>query len=363
MLRGAISGFGEVAAAAHLPGWRSRPDAAIVAIHDPVSARRHHAINVAKNARIYDDLDLMLDGEALDFVDIASPPIFHAAAIRKALDAGAHVLVEKPLCLTAAEFEELAALAMKRSRVLMCVHNWKHAPAYRRARELIESGRLGDLRYISLVRMRSGAAGAGGSSVGGERWRLAAKTGGGILIDHGWHVFYLAQWLTGGAAPVAISAHLGFPPASTTADPIDDRPPAESPGNRVTADPVDDLADLLIEFPGGRIANLHLSWRSPVRRTSALIYGDHAMLEIEGDRITLTPRSGTVEDHSVTDIPDDSYHSAWFAGMAAEVEQAIAEGPAGPTVLVNQAEVRTALALTEAARRSAGEGVRITKEL
>jgi UDP-N-acetylglucosamine 3-dehydrogenase len=359
VLRGAISGFGEVAAAAHLPGWRSRPDVTIVALHDPVAARRHHAINVAKNARIYDDLDLMLDGEALDFVDIASPPVFHAAAIRKALDAGAHVLVEKPLCLAAAEFDQLAELAAKRSRVLMCVHNWKHAPAYRRARELIESGRLGDLRYLSLVRMRNGAAGAGGSSVVGERWRLAANTGGGILIDHGWHVFYLAQWLMGGLAPVAISAYLGFRAAITTADPVAYVPHIESAGGRVAADSVDDLADLLIEFPGGRIANLHLSWRSPVRRTSALIYGDRAMLEIDGDHITLTPGSGSVEDHSVADIPDDSYHSAWFGVMAAEVEQAIAEGPAGPTVLVNQAEVRSALALTEAARRSATEGIRV----
>ena len=74
VLRGAISGFGEVAAQAHLPGWLTRSEVSIVAVHDPVSARRHHAINVLKKARIYDDLDLMLDGEALDFVDIASPP-------------------------------------------------------------------------------------------------------------------------------------------------------------------------------------------------------------------------------------------------------------------------------------------------
>ena len=76
----------------------------------------------------------------------------------------------------------------------MCAHNWKHAPAYRRARELIAQGSLGDLRYLSLARLRSGPAGAGGSNVGGERWRLSAA-GGGILIDHGWHVFYLTQWL------------------------------------------------------------------------------------------------------------------------------------------------------------------------
>jgi predicted dehydrogenase len=341
VIRGAISGFGEVAAQAHLSGWRSRSGVALVAIHDPISERRHLAINLVKNARIYDDLDLMLDGEALDFVDIASPPAFHAEAVRRALEAGAHVIVEKPLCLAATEFVELAMLAAKKWRILMCVHNWKYAPAYRRAYELIQSGALGELRYLSLTRLRNGPAGAGGSGVGGERWRLAANTGGGILIDHGWHVFYLMQWLMGGVAPVAFSAHLGSQPGAT----------------------VEDFADLRVEFPGGLIADAQLSWRSPVRRTSAVIYGADAMLEIEGDRIVVTNRSGISEDHSVIDMPDDSYHSAWFAGMAADFERAIEEGIDGPTMRENQAEIRTAIALTEGARRSAVEGLRIMLDI
>src|SRR5271156_5887263 len=140
MLRGAISGFGEVAAQAHLVGWRSRPEVNIVAIHDPVSERRHHAMRLIPNIRVYDDLELMLDGERLDFVDIASPPAYHDVAARAALAAGAHVLVEKPLCLDRDTFAELRAHASKGRRILMCVHNWKHAPAYRRARELIAAG-------------------------------------------------------------------------------------------------------------------------------------------------------------------------------------------------------------------------------
>src|SRR5579863_82506 len=141
VLRGAISGFGEVAAQAHLAGWLSRPDVAIVAVHEPTASRRHAAINLVKNVRVYDDLELMLAGEALDFVDIASPPAFHAATARMALEAGAHVLVEKPLCLERGELAQLSGLAARQSRVLMCVHNWKHSPVYRRAHELIDSGR------------------------------------------------------------------------------------------------------------------------------------------------------------------------------------------------------------------------------
>ena len=334
-MRGAISGFGEVAARAHLAGWRTRENVAIGAIHDPVSERRHEAIRLIKNVRVYDDLELMLDGEAPDFVDVCSPPGLHHEAARAALSAGVHVIVEKPLALSLDEFDELAAIAAEKSRILMCVHNWKYAPAYAVARKAIEAGRLGAIRFMSIDRLRTEPAGAGGS---GGKWRAYAASGGGILIDHGWHVFYLMYWLLGGDSPVAISARL------------------ESP---VGAD-VDDVADVRIRFGSGSFSRAHLSWRAPVRRTSALIYGEHASLEIEGDRVLLTDRSGKVEDLSVADIADDSYHSAWFGGVGEEFERAVTEGTDSPTAKRNLAEVRVALMLIDAARKSSiNNGVEI----
>ncbi len=329
-LRGAISGFGEVAARAHLPGWRTRENIAIGAIHDPISERRHEAIRLIKNVRVYDDLELMLDGEAPDFVDVASPPGMHHEAARAALRAGAHVLVEKPLALTLADFDELAAMAAEKRRVLMCVHNWKYAPAYAAARRAVEAGRLGEIRYMSIDRLRTEPAGTGGSS---GKWRASAASGGGILIDHGWHVFYLMEWRLGGEAPVSISARL------------------ESPAGM----DVDDVADVRVGFGAGRVARVHLTWRSPVRRTSAVIYGERGSIEIEGDRVRLTDRSGKAEDLSVTDIPDDSYHSAWFGGVAQEFERAVSQGtnPAIAVAKANLAEARVALALIDAARESA----------
>ncbi len=329
-LRGAISGFGEVAARAHLPGWRTRENIAIGAIHDPISERRHEAIRLIKNVRVYDDLELMLDGEAPDFVDVASPPGMHHEAARAALRAGAHVLVEKPLALTLADFDELAAMAAEKRRVLMCVHNWKYAPAYAAARRAVEAGRLGEIRYMSIDRLRTEPAGTGGS---GGKWRASAASGGGILIDHGWHVFYLMYWMLGGETPVSISARL------------------ESPAGM----DVDDVADVRVGFGAGRVARAHLTWRSPVRRTSAIIYGERGSIEIEGDRVRLTDRSGKAEDLSVTDIPDDSYHSVWFGGVAQEFERAVSQGT-NPTIAVamaNLAEARVALALIDAARESA----------
>ncbi len=328
-IRGAISGFGEVAARAHLPGWRTRENIAIGAIHDPIAERRHEAIGLIKNVRVYDDLELMLDGEAPDFVDVASPPGMHHAAARAALRAGAHVLVEKPLALTLADFDELAAIAAEKRRVLMCVHNWKYAPAYAAARRAVEAGRLGEVRFMSIDRLRTEPAGAGGS---GGKWRASAASGGGILIDHGWHVFYLMGWMLGGEPPVSISARL------------------ESPAGAE----VDDVADVRVGFGAGRVARAHLSWRAPVRRTSALIYGERASIEIEGDRVRLTDRSGKAEDLSAADIPDDSYHSAWFGGVAQEFERAVSEGSNSAVAEArgNLAEARIALALIDGARRS-----------
>jgi predicted dehydrogenase len=329
-IRGAISGFGEVAARAHLPGWRTRENIAIGAIHDPISERRHEAMRLIKNVRVYDDLELMLDGEAPDFVDVASPPGMHHEAARAALRAGAHVLVEKPLALTLADFDELAALAAEKRRVLMCVHNWKYAPAYAAVRRAVEAGRLGEIRFMSIDRLRTEPAGAGGS---GGKWRASAASGGGILIDHGWHVFYLMYWMLGGESPVSISARLESPAG------VD----------------VDDVADVRVGFEAGRVARAHLSWRAPVRRTSAVIYGERASIEIEGDRVRLTDRSGKAEDLSVADIPDDSYHSAWFGGVAQEFEQAVSEGSNSSVAVArgNLAEARAALAIIDAARQSA----------
>ena len=87
-----------------------------------------------------------------------------------------------------------------------------------------------------------------------------------------------------------------------------------------------------------------------------MLYGDRGILEIEGDRITLSERSGHVEDFSVADAPDDSYHSAWFGKMADDFTRAIADGNASAVASHNLAEARAALALIRAARQSASEG-------
>jgi len=124
---------------------------------------------------------------------------------------------------------------------------------------------------------------------------------------------------------------------------------------RAASGMVEEVADLRVEFPAGA-AHCHLSWRAPVRRTSATIYGTEGLMEIEENRLILTARSGDCEDHSVSDAADDSYHPSWFGAMASEFERAIAQGPESVIARNNLGEAENTLDLIVASRESSLRG-------
>ena len=88
-------------------------------------------------------VDDLLSGEKLDFVDICAPPGSHAALIERALDAGLHVLSEKPLVTRVEDAERVAGAAARSGRVLHTVHNWLYAPVCRKISALVDEGASG----------------------------------------------------------------------------------------------------------------------------------------------------------------------------------------------------------------------------
>src|SRR5271170_3259079 len=102
-LRGAVIGYGFIAGKGHAPAYleraRTQHDVEIVAVADIAGPRRDAARAALPGARIYESAEALLAAEAgsLDFVDIATPPCDHASIAHQALDAGLHVLSEKPL--------------------------------------------------------------------------------------------------------------------------------------------------------------------------------------------------------------------------------------------------------------------------
>ncbi|MCI0547947.1 MAG: Gfo/Idh/MocA family oxidoreductase [Candidatus Rokubacteria bacterium] len=326
MLRGGIIGLGNVALHGHLPGWLRRADVRIVAAADPRPAARAAAMARLPGARWHDEPGALLDEPGLDFVDVCAPPATHAALVGDALARGLHVLCEKPLVTVADDLEAVVALARDRRRVLHTVHNWRHAPIVRRARGLLEAGAIGRVTTVAWRTMRLRPAAAGDGEHG--NWRVDPRVaGGGVLSDHGWHVFYVVPgWLR--AAPTAIAATLET--------------------RRHTAFAVEDTARVRLAFPDAT-ADILLTWAADTRETRARITGTAGRIELADDTLMLDGPDGERRWSCPPGLSDGSAHPEWFHAVAGEFVAAIrgeADGGA------NLREARLCAALEARARES-----------
>jgi predicted dehydrogenase len=132
------------------------PRTKVVAIAEQNGHRRQVAATAYPYIRIVDDANALLADPDVDAVAIATPIFTHHELAKRALEAGKHVLVEKPLAPSVAQAEELAALATDRKRVLMCDHTFVYTGAVRKIRELVAGGELGRILYFDSVRINLG---------------------------------------------------------------------------------------------------------------------------------------------------------------------------------------------------------------
>jgi predicted dehydrogenase len=186
-LRGAIIGLGNAAVYAHLPAWRRSEDFSIEAIVEPTPERAEVGKKLLPQAHIYPSMEALLSENAVDFVDICTPPCFHAELVQAAYSSGLHVMCEKPLLIPAQRLKEIQQSAGQNHCVIFTVNNWKYAPLWVKVAELIRENQIGTIQSISLNVLRPPNSGGGSSN-----WRQCIDIAqGGILIDHGWHNIYL----------------------------------------------------------------------------------------------------------------------------------------------------------------------------
>lgn len=134
-------------------------------------------------------------GDEIDAIDICLPHHLHAAAILDAAAAGKHILCEKPMCRTLAEADRIAKAVAKSGVTYMSAHNQLFMPVVQRARQMIETGAIGPVRWL-----RSQDCFALGPEALKGTWRGSVATqGGGELIDTGYHPTYRLIHLAGSA--------------------------------------------------------------------------------------------------------------------------------------------------------------------
>ena len=127
-----------------------------VTVADTDPDRLARAVGTFPGLRSAPDLDTLLVDRTIDAVVIATPTATHLDLVRRALSAGKHVLCEKPLCEASRAAEELVALAAAHGRILMVGHVFLFNPGIIKLKELITSGELGGLYYLSSIRTNLG---------------------------------------------------------------------------------------------------------------------------------------------------------------------------------------------------------------
>jgi predicted dehydrogenase len=330
MLKGAIVGFGFISGKGHFPAYQQRKDVEIVAFADICPARLDAARALAPKARFYSTWQELLEKEALDFVDISTPPNVHAEIALAAATRGIHVLCEKPLTTSVAQAVKLAEAARQHRRVIFPAHNYKHAPVVKFAQDVIRSGRIGAVRAVTLETFRT--THAKGVKEWNTDWRRDKKySGGGIAMDHGSHSFYLTfAWLN--ALPTHVTAKtLALEPKWDTEDNL----------------------NCVLTFPNG-FAHTFLTWTAGVRKVIYSLQGSKGALVIADDDWELTA-DGKAERGVIESNWMDASHTKWFNSLFDQFQAAIRAGD-----FVNR-ELREAVAcvqIIETCYRSSAEGCR-----
>ncbi|MGE3262430.1 MAG: Gfo/Idh/MocA family protein [Bacteriovoracia bacterium] len=299
-----LVGYGFISGKGHVPAFAKRDDVEIVAVADICEARRDLARQALPQAKIYSTYRELLAGEKnLDILDIASPPAVHAEIAVAALEKGIHVLCEKPLATSTEQARAMLSAAEKNKRVLFPCHNYKHAPVVKLIQEVIDSGRIGAVKSVTLQTFRNTHA------KGVKEWRTDwrrdfATSGGGIGMDHGSHTFYLTfSWLK--SLPIWLSAKAL---------------------NLSTEWDTEDNLTATVEFPGKRYAHSYLSWTAGMRKVIYTIQGEKGGIVVNDDDAEISvgfPNTGShagtgdhkVEKFTIESDWMDASHTKWFNSM------------------------------------------------
>jgi predicted dehydrogenase len=270
-----------------------------------------------KGAGAFAGYDAALTDARIDAVMVATPPDSHRDLAQRAFSAGKHVIVEKPPFLDTAEFDAVAEAAKRAGRRLFVAENYHYRPQARAIRDIVASGVLGDVRYVSVHAMKHQASGG---------WRDdPAQAGGGALFEGGIHWVNLL-----GNLGLTVSDVTGF-----------------RPGPRAG---VERSMLVVARYAEGAVGTLYHSWEIPSLLKGlrlSRIYGTRGSVSFESNGLFVAVRSPAGTRMSFPGLRDIRGFRAMFTDFFAAIrEDREAE--------YGTARARRDLELVEAAYRSAG---------
>jgi predicted dehydrogenase len=268
----------------------------------------------------------MLSAGGVDAVVINTPNYLHAGEAIAALQAGVHVMVEKPMAMNAAEAEAMCAASCASGALLMVAHCWRFEPQVQWLRQQVEAGRLG-----RVIRTKGyGVHVAWGPS---GWFTQAALAGGGAMADMGIHALDTVRYLLGDPRPVSVYARIGTHYGSFD---------------------VDDTGLILIEWDNGAVSYIESGWWQPHVDgpcASTQIYGTEGFGQVFPTYLERMQLNPTVRERVESGYPDQeewgapqAMYDAQLAHFLECVQTGRQPGPDGMVGLVNMQIVDAAYA-------------------
>ncbi len=201
-------GYGWIARDVHTPHYKLIEDQCeITAVCDidPKAIANAKAKTGLPDDRMFTDYKELIDSGLCDAIDICTPNYLHCEVAKYALNAGLPVSIEKPVGLNAQEALEVQKLAEEKGLPVFVCFTWRHRPALRYLKDLLDAGEIGDLHHVYIKCIKDSALWPGRRL----EWRFQKeKSGTGVLCDLGSHMLDLLNWL--GTDVQGLSARRGI---------------------------------------------------------------------------------------------------------------------------------------------------------
>jgi predicted dehydrogenase len=223
-----------------LRNFSSLRDCEVKYVVDASEERRRFVRQMFPQSTTIEAIEGALGDPEVDAIIIATPAKTHFELACRALQAGKHVFVEKPLATTVAEVDEIDRQAKEHDLVVMAGHTFIYNSAVRYVKNLIDRGELGEIRYIYSQRLNLGRIRSDIDAL----WNFAP------------HDVSIIQYWLGNPTPVGVSRH----------------------GMAYMQNEIDDVVFLNLEYPGKIIASIHVSWLDPHKVRRMTVVGSRKMV-------------------------------------------------------------------------------------
>jgi len=219
--------------------YNNLSDCNVIKVCDKDENRLSHIKNLYSGIETTTDFDSIISDKTINAIAIATPVCFHYEMAKKSLEAGKHTFIEKPMASSVAECEELIAIAKKKKLILMVGHTFIYSTPVRKIKELIDSGELGRIQYVSSRRLNLGLF----QKDINVAWDLAPHD---ISI-----ILYIMN-----EVPISVNCQ----------------------GKAHVNSNIEDVTNMTLNFKGKGLATIQSSWLDPNKIREFTIVGDKKML-------------------------------------------------------------------------------------